>query len=99
MPATPSRAAPQVTRWARPRRRLRDAPPAPYPRGLGEALPWLEGGLPRTSPGQVPDYLSPPRGCRFAPRCPDAFERCREMPERVDRASGRQVACWLYDKE
>jgi oligopeptide/dipeptide ABC transporter ATP-binding protein len=78
---------------------LLDSPLHPYTRGLVGAIPSLEGGLPRTIPGQVPDYLMPPRGCRFAPRCSEAFERCRETPERVEQAPGRQVSCWLYDEE
>jgi len=78
---------------------LLDAPLHPYTRGLVEAIPSLAGGLPKTIAGQVPDYLSPPRGCRFAPRCPDAVERCRETPHRIDSAPGRQVSCWLYDEE
>jgi oligopeptide/dipeptide ABC transporter ATP-binding protein len=83
---------------------LLDAPLHPYTRCLVEAIPSLAGGLPKTIAGQVPDYLSPPRGCRFAPRCPDAFERCREMPaqvemDRVESAAGRQVSCWLYGQE
>jgi len=78
---------------------LLDEPLHPYTRGLVEAIPSLAGGLPKTIPGQVPDYLAPPRGCRFAPRCPDAFERCRETPRRIDSAAHRQVSCWLYDRE
>jgi peptide/nickel transport system ATP-binding protein len=76
---------------------LLDSPLHPYTRGLVEAIPSLEGGLPRTIPGQVPDYLAPPPGCRFAPRCPKAFERCRSTPARQEAGPRRQVACWLYD--
>lgn len=75
---------------------LLDAPLHPYAQGLVEAIPSLAGGLPRTIPGQVPDYLVPPRGCRFAPRCPEAFARCSETPPRADLADGRQVACWRH---
>ncbi len=77
---------------------LLDAPLHPYTRGLVEAIPSLAGGLPKTIPGQVPDYLAPPRGCRFAPRCSEAFERCRDTPARIDSAAHRQVSCWLYDR-
>ncbi|WP_428667541.1 ABC transporter ATP-binding protein [Reyranella sp.] len=77
---------------------LLDAPLHPYTRGLVEAIPSLLGGLPRTIAGQVPDYLAPPKGCRFAPRCPEAFDRCRETPARIDAAAGRQVSCWLHQE-
>ena len=30
--------------------------------------------------GQPPSLLRPPEGCHFRPRCPHAFERCREVP-------------------
>ena len=30
--------------------------------------------------GQPPSLLAPPQGCRFAPRCPHAFEKCTELP-------------------
>jgi len=78
---------------------LLDEPLHPYTRGLVEAIPSLAGGLPKTIAGQVPDYLAPPRGCRFAPRCPDVFDRCRDTPQRIDSAAHRQVSCWLYDRE
>jgi len=76
---------------------LLDSPLHPYTRGLVEAIPSLEGGLPGAIPGQVPDYLAPPPGCRFAPRCPGASERCRSTPPRREAGTRRQVACWLYD--
>ena len=37
-------------------------------------------------------------GCRFAPRCPHAFEKCSELPaleERLPRAKGHADRCWL----
>ncbi|MBS0518415.1 MAG: ABC transporter ATP-binding protein [Proteobacteria bacterium] len=76
---------------------LLDSPLHPYTRGLVEAIPSLLGGLPRTIPGQVPDYLAPPPGCRFAPRCDTAFARCRASPPTVEPESMRSVSCWLYE--
>ncbi|WP_422001607.1 ABC transporter ATP-binding protein [Reyranella sp.] len=78
---------------------LLDRPLHPYTRGLVDAIPSLAGGLPKAIAGQVPDYLAPPPGCRFAPRCPDAFERCRRTPSRVEPEPGRRVACWLFEEE
>ncbi|MCJ7552167.1 MAG: ABC transporter ATP-binding protein, partial [Anaerolineae bacterium] len=45
--------------------------------------------------GQPPSLISPPSGCRFASRCPSAFERCSEAPPTFQE-DGRQVRCWLY---
>ena len=52
----------------------------PYTQGLLAAIPQLDqdGSLPlHTIPGLPPDLTAPPRGCRFAPRCPRAGDRCR----------------------
>ena len=48
--------------------------------------------------GQPPSLLAPPAGCRFAPRCPHAFEKCSEMPDleqRLPRAKDHLDRCWL----
>jgi peptide/nickel transport system ATP-binding protein len=45
--------------------------------------------------GEVPNPLSPPRGCRFQSRCPYESERCRkEDPPLVERRPGHRAACW-----
>ena len=44
-------------------------------------------------PGQPPDLSELPPGCAFAPRCPLAFEPCRERPELRAVPAARQVAC------
>jgi oligopeptide/dipeptide ABC transporter ATP-binding protein len=47
-------------------------------------------------PGSIPDLLSPPSGCRFHPRCPKAFDRCRHEEPPLFATSKTQVAkCWL----
>jgi ABC-type dipeptide/oligopeptide/nickel transport system ATPase component len=42
--------------------------------------------------------VNPPSGCRFHPRCPEAFERCpREIPRLY--SVGRGVSkCFLVEK-
>jgi peptide/nickel transport system ATP-binding protein len=46
--------------------------------------------------GETPDAVSIPPGCRFNPRCPVAFDRCRvEEPPLFDVGGGQASACWL----
>jgi oligopeptide/dipeptide ABC transporter ATP-binding protein len=48
--------------------------------------------------GETPDAVHIPTGCRFHPRCPFAFDRCRvEEPPLFDVAPGQQAACWLVE--
>jgi peptide/nickel transport system ATP-binding protein len=81
-----------------PTRRLWTAPLHPYTEALIEAIPRADGKgwLPESLPGEVPDPARPPSGCRFHPRCPYAFDRCRsESPPLVSVSPSREVACWL----
>jgi peptide/nickel transport system ATP-binding protein len=49
--------------------------------------------------GEIPSPLNPPSGCRFHPRCPFAFDRCKtEEPLLKEREGVQRVACHLYDK-
>jgi peptide/nickel transport system ATP-binding protein len=78
---------------------LWDAPLHPYTRALIDAIPHPDGSgqLPEALAGEIPDPAHPPAGCRFHPRCPFAFDRCRvESPPLVEVAIGRDVACWLH---
>jgi peptide/nickel transport system ATP-binding protein len=48
--------------------------------------------------GETPDASHVPDGCRFHPRCPYAFDRCRvEEPPLFDVGPGQQAACWLAE--
>ncbi|GAH15201.1 unnamed protein product, partial [marine sediment metagenome] len=77
---------------------LFEKPLHPYTKGLISCVPKLSGGgLHKAIPGMIPDYLNPPDGCRFAPRCPNVMERCtKEKPEFKYVGNGHQVACFLY---
>ncbi len=68
----------------------------PYTVGLMEAVPKLAGGgIQAGIYGSIPDYLYPPKGCRFAPRCPKATDACRtEKPQLIDVGNGHKVACF-----
>ena len=48
--------------------------------------------------GETPDAAHVPSGCRFHPRCPLAFDRCRvEEPPLFDVGGGQEAACWLVE--
>jgi peptide/nickel transport system ATP-binding protein len=78
--------------------RLFANPSHPYTKGLLQTVPRLTGGgIAAGIPGRIPDYLSPPTGCRFHPRCPFAMEVCRQSkPPLFHIEDGHDVACFLY---
>ncbi|MDQ1566337.1 MAG: hypothetical protein QOF96_1217, partial [Actinomycetota bacterium] len=84
-------------------------PRHPYTRALLDAVPRIDpaaAGRPRpVLPGEVPDATRIPGGCRFHPRCPEAFAPCG--PEGIDPGLGTvagsgpgqtvEVACHLWN--
>ena len=76
------------------------SPRHPYTEFLLTSIPSMD---PRTKrertllKGEVPSPISPPRGCRFEPRCPKRFGPCGEVPpEWKEVAQDHWVACHLY---
>ncbi len=73
------------------------APYHPYTMGLYNAFPDLQSSAGVLTPieGHPPDLRAPPSGCRFAPRCPFAQDRCREAVDLplVDVGAGHFSAC------
>jgi oligopeptide/dipeptide ABC transporter ATP-binding protein len=75
-------------------------PEHPYTEALLKSIPLL--GMRYTTPlkairGRVPSPLDWPPGCRFAPRCDYAFERCgRDLPPLFD-VGAQESACWLCE--
>ena len=72
-------------------------PQHPYTRALLSAIPSVE---PRDESkirirleGDIPSPVNPPEGCRFVTRCPQATEKCREVPPTVDLGGGHLVSC------
>lgn len=62
----------------------------PYTEALLQSIPKLEQpshSRLATIPGRPPDLVNPPQGCRFAPRCPYARERCHEDEPHLQRAA------------
>jgi oligopeptide/dipeptide ABC transporter ATP-binding protein len=75
-------------------------PQHPYTKLLLEAFPDLDD--PERAlvsiPGNPPRIDEIPTGCRFAPRCPYAFDRChQEQPPIYILGSRRGAACFLVE--
>ena len=72
----------------------------PYTIGLLEAFPSIHGPKEHLLgiPGQPPDLLRPPAGCRFAPRCPHAADRCRAEAPPLFEVDGELVRCFLHEQ-
>jgi peptide/nickel transport system ATP-binding protein len=77
------------------------SPRHPYTRGLLGSMPHLGDSVNETGkrlveiPGMVPSLKDPAPGCLFAPRCPNATERCtREAPPLELHAARHWAACW-----
>jgi len=51
-------------------------------------------------PGEPPDLVNPPVGCRFNPRCPKAMDICRSKePLLTEIGENRIVACHLHTRD
>jgi oligopeptide/dipeptide ABC transporter ATP-binding protein len=79
-------------------------PKHPYTRALLRAMPEDDDGGDRKRlralPGNAPDPVVPPPGCRFHPRCPDVFAPCAAVePKDLALPGGRRVACHLHAPE
>jgi peptide/nickel transport system ATP-binding protein len=75
-------------------------PQHPYTWGLLGSIPRLDRPKPKklhSIEGTPPSLINLPRGCKFRPRCPHAFEKCQEEPELKNRveARGHLDRCWL----
>jgi len=72
----------------------------PYTQVLLSAVPVADPTLRReriVPKGEVASPLAVPSGCRFHPRCPFVFDRCRvERPALRTVGEGHEAACHLY---
>ena len=78
------------------------SPSHPYTKGLLASIPKLGECAEELEsiPGNVhnPKYM--PQGCKFAPRCSCAFDKCREEePGFYDVGEGHMSRCWLCEKK
>jgi peptide/nickel transport system ATP-binding protein len=80
----------------------RSGPAHPYTQKLLASTPLLKRKVSNLAfiPGAPPDLIDPPKGCRFAPRCSFASDKCRaEEPPIVEIEKGHLVACWKVMEE
>jgi oligopeptide/dipeptide ABC transporter ATP-binding protein len=78
-------------------------PHHPYTRGLIGSIPVVGAIVEELSviPGNVPNLVDLPKGCRFAPRCLARIEEdvaiaTEVHPELLPVREGHEVRCWLY---
>ncbi|MXV60555.1 ATP-binding cassette domain-containing protein [Natronorubrum sp. JWXQ-INN-674] len=74
-------------------------PKHPYTQGLLESIPGRnpEANQLHTIDGDVPTATEPASSCRFAPRCPAAFDECQKVhPATVSVDDDHTVSCLLY---
>jgi oligopeptide/dipeptide ABC transporter ATP-binding protein len=72
----------------------------PYTRALMDSIPRLadaSGTRLKAIAGRSPDLIHPSVGCRFAPRCPYAQDKCRtsDPPLRTIGSPDHYFACWF----
>ncbi len=78
-----------------------DDPQHPYTQALLSAVPVAEPGGKRKTihlEGDMPSPATPPAGCHFHPRCPQAMDRCQKAyPKAVSLSKTRSVSCLLLE--
>ena len=74
----------------------------PYTEGLMHSIPRMDsvGTKLKPIPGVVPHPLALPKGCKFAPRCKYATQRClEEEPALSEVLPGQKIRCFYPMKE
>ena len=80
---------------------LFNTPQHPYTQALLSAVPTVDKAARAAQkriliPGDPPDPVNLPKGCRFANRCPVAIAKCSETePELLGKTAGHRTACHL----
>jgi oligopeptide/dipeptide ABC transporter ATP-binding protein len=76
-----------------------DDPWHPYTKGLISALPKITHEKFSGIDGTIPDYVYPPEGCRFYPRCSFAKHMCKKLKPRMIKVGKEHfVACHLFQE-
>lgn len=71
-----------------------------YTLSLLNAAPRMSAGQEELNsiPGNPPDLINPPSGCKFHPRCSFATEVCKGTPPPLEFANGHGVACYESER-
>ena len=82
--------------------RVVSAPKHPYTKALLSCIPVPRKPDAEKTPlpvvaGQVPDLTSPPQGCRFHPRCPNAMAVCSQSRPPYFEVDSSRTQCFLYE--
>jgi peptide/nickel transport system ATP-binding protein len=80
-----------------------ERPTHPYTEALLSAVPVPDPDRQRQRrrlrialPGEIPNPMNPPSGCRFHTRCPQVIERCHvDEPAVTERSPSHSAACWV----
>jgi oligopeptide transport system ATP-binding protein len=73
-------------------------PKHPYTQGLLKSVPRVDQPIDKglhAIPGNPPNLLSLPTGCRFQERCPEAHSACSELPPMQEDDQGHTWRCFL----
>ena len=66
------------------------SPLHPYTQALLLSVPRVDKRIKlRAIPGNIPDLVQPPQGCRFHPRCPYAVERCSQEEPGLEKVGSQ----------
>lgn len=74
----------------------------PYTQKLIACFPDISAKkiIPDGIEGFPPNLIEPPKGCRFHPRCANAFEKCRQIePATISLEKSHLVACHLVEEQ
>ncbi|MEM2579394.1 MAG: ABC transporter ATP-binding protein [Desulfurococcaceae archaeon] len=71
----------------------------PYTKALLKSIPRIDSDVEElyVIEGEPPSPDNFPKGCRFHPRCPLAFDKCKSKMPEVASLNGRLVRCHLYE--
>lgn len=93
----------QIVEWGTAKQMVFD-PLHPYAKGLMGSIIVPEEGVRdhklTAIPGTPPNLKNPPKGCRFAPRCPYATPTCSsmEVPD-MELPNGRHYRCLMSERK